>query len=213
MLHTLPLTDAEAYRELRTMLDSEDVVESSVPEPPEAPELPALPSKPPEGAPKLSKPEKKFVESLVDPLSVQSGTLDRLGAKCGLTSNDVAYIYEWVICKGIHWLSGERAKLSEIEAASALRNPVVQRVIDYAASLGFCTSTSATKGELLFILTQWARNPHLSNELRDKAIDRIAKLEGFYPDTKNGSSGSGQVIINIANPYGSAPEVKINASE
>ena len=171
--------------------------------------------------------ERRFVDHLIDPFAApavpadvafaprsvpvsakKSGppprdlTLDRLGAAAGLRKEDIDYIIEWVVFRGVHWLACESASIEAEMGARVFRNPAVRRIINFAAERGFCRATSALKEELEDFFTQRMRATYLPEATRDNAADKLAKLKGFYPDAKNAAlGGTAAVQIVIADPY------------
>jgi hypothetical protein len=157
----------------------------------------------------LSAEEQKFLSELLDPLN--AGDLPYLsaqGAKCGLRPDDVAYVCEWVLNQGCHWLSCQESGLSEVEGARIFRNPKVRRIINGAAKLGLCNGTSALKEEIEDYFSQRLRNPFMPEALRDNAASQLAKLKGYYPKEDNGGKGGAVVQINITNPYADSIEIE-----
>lgn len=151
----------------------------------------------------LTHPESAFLARLTDPFAEpanEDAELNRLGQIAKLREEDVAFIREWVICQGVHWLTCEDAGISFISGARIFRNPVVRRIINAAAEQGFCLGTSAMKEELEDFYTQRIRNPFLPEANKDNAADKLAKLKGYYPDAKD-KSGGAQIQINFINPY------------
>lgn len=149
----------------------------------------------------LTHPESAFLARLTDPFAESTEEeLNQLGQLAKLREEDVAFIREWVICQGVHWLTCEDAGISFISGARIFRNPVVRRIINAAAEQGFCLGTSAMKEELEDFYTQRIRNPFLPEANKDNAADKLAKLKGYYPDAKD-KSGGAQVQINFINPY------------
>lgn len=151
---------------------------------------------------RLSDSEQNFLQALTDPFG--TGNLDELskvGKECGLRSEDVAYIYEWVANQGSHWLSCETTGLDEVTGARIFRNPVVRKIINKAAELGYCNGTSALKDEIEDYYSQRLRNPYMPEALRDAAAAQLAKLKGYYPKETTGGTGNTLVQINMVNPY------------
>lgn len=153
----------------------------------------------------LTRPESLFLTRLVDPFSpppdASDEELERRGAAIGLRPEDVSYIREWVMNHGAHWLTCERCDLDTREGARVFRNPIVRRIINAAAELGYCVGTSALKEELEDFFTQRVRSPYLPEALRDAAADKLAKLKGFYPDSKDKGAGGVAVQVVVMNPY------------
>ena len=149
----------------------------------------------------LTRPERTFLDTLTDPLAGEGITpaLLKAGRSAGLREEDVAFIHEWVVCQGVHWLTCEHAEIAPIEGAKVFRNPVVRRIIDAAAATGFCLGTSAARDELESYYTQRIRNPFLPEALRDNAADKLAKLKGWYTDGP--AKGGNSVMIVFNDPY------------
>ena len=156
----------------------------------------------------LTPPEQTFLTELLDPLNVgDTAYLTAVGAKCGLRESDVAYIMEWVLNQGCHWLCCQEAGLSQMDGAQAFRNPKVRKIINEAAKQGLCNGTSALKDELEDYFSQRLRNPFMPEAVRDNAAVQLAKLKGYYPK-EEGGKGSAMVQINLVNPYPDAVEIK-----
>ena len=155
----------------------------------------------------LTRSERTFLDALIDPFAEQdSQQLNQLGRGAQLREEDVAYLKEWILCHGVHWLTCEQADLDSRQGARVFRNPIVRKIINAAAEQGFCVGTSALKDELEDFYSQRIRNPYLPEMIRDNAADKLAKLKGYYPDAKDKSGGT-NVQINFVNPYGNVPEV------
>lgn len=153
------------------------------------------------GGVSLTHPERTFLACLTDPFAESTDEeLNQLGYLAKLREEDVAFIREWVVCQGVHWLTCEDAGVSFISGARIFRNPVVRRIINAAAEQGFCLGTSAMKEELEDFYTQRIRNPFLPEANKDNAADKLAKLKGYYPDAKD-KGGGAQIQINFINPY------------
>jgi len=159
----------------------------------------------------LTHAESLFLERLLDPLAEASSPvakivdkeLNRRGAAAGLRGEDIDYIREWVVCRGVHWLSCEKAAVEAEIGTRVFRNPAVRRIINAAAERGLCVATSALKEELEDYFTQRMRAAHLPDGIRDNAAVQVAKLKGFYPDAKTAAAGgSAAVQIVINDPYG-----------
>lgn len=151
---------------------------------------------------KLSQSEEAFLSALTDPfVSDDVKHLTEIGQSCGLRPDDVAYIMEWVIHQGIHWLSCAEAGLDEVQGAKIFRNPVVRKIINKAAELGYCQATSALKEELEDYYSQRLRNPFMPEVLRDNAARELAKMKGYYPKETASGGGNTLVQINMVNPY------------
>jgi len=132
-----------------------------------------------------------------------------LGKDAGLRPIDVAYIKEWVVDQGVHWLTCENVGLDDdMEGRRVFRNPVVRRVINAAQAIGLCNGTTASKEELADWYTQRIRSPHLPEAVKDNAADKLAKLLGYYPDATAKNGGSTNVQINFVNPYPSSQPVE-----
>ena len=158
----------------------------------------------------LTHAESLFLERLTDPFSAASSPdredvtdqeLNRRGAAIGLRVEDIRYIREWVVCRGVHWLSCAGADVPPELGARVFRNPVVRRLINAAAQQGLCVATSALKDELEDFFTQRMRSTYLPEAVRDNAADKLAKLKGYYPDAKGSTGGGAAVQIVIADPY------------
>ena len=136
-----------------------------------------------------------------------------LGKEIGLGGLEVNYLREWILAKGVHWLSAERVGLGEdLQARRVFRNPVVRRIINAAAETGVCMGTVATKEELADWFTQRMRSEMLPESIKDNAADKLARLMGWYPKDSGGGSGNVNVQINCVNPYGKEVEVKSDES-
>ena len=164
----------------------------------------------------LTHPERAFLDYLFDPFAEppeKEGVLDpelsRLGRAAGLRDEDIRFISEWVLYQGVHWLSCDGAGIDPLVGARVFRNPIVRNVINAAAERGLCVGTSALKEELEDFFTQRMRNPFLPEAVQDNAADKLAKLKGFYPDSKGGPQTN--VQINFVNPY-AKPEADIEGS-
>jgi hypothetical protein len=150
----------------------------------------------------LTKSEENFLTALTDPfVNEDLKNLTEVGGLCGLRPDDVAYIMEWVVHQGIHWLSCAEAGLDEVQGAKIFRNPVVRKIINKAAELGYCQATSALKEELEDYYSQRLRNPFMPEVLRDNAARELAKMKGYYPKETASGSGNTLVQINMVNPY------------
>ena len=159
----------------------------------------------------LTAAEQSFVKRLFDPMWCDAiPMLEQWGAAAGLRRVDVKYIREWVINKGVHWISGELAGLGTEESVLVFRNPVVRKIINYAASQGLCNGTSALKEEIEDHFTQQMRCSYIPAKDRDNAADKLAKLKGYYPETKNGNSGNANIQINFVNPYADEAKDSVN---
>lgn len=166
----------------------------------------------------LTHAETRFLERLFDPLAeasspvakVSDKELDRRGAAAGLRGEDIDYIREWVVCRGVHWLSCERAAVEAEIGTRVFRNPAVRRIINAAAAQGRCVATSALKEELEDYFTQRMRAAHLPDGVRDNAAAQLAKLKGFYPDAKSAAAGGAAVQIVINDPYGRVEARPVN---
>ena len=157
----------------------------------------------------LTRPESAFLDLLIDPFAdPDSGDKEllRLGRGALLREEDVAFIREWVLCQGVHWLTCDEAGIDPLLGARVFRNPAVRRIINAAAERGFCVGTSALKEELEDFFTQRMRNPYLPEAVKDNAADKLAKLKGFYPDSSGKGGGQANIQINFVNPY-AQPEV------
>jgi len=142
------------------------------------------------------------------PAKPKKPDLMELGKDAGLRPIDVKYIREWIVDQGIHWLTCENVGLDDdIEGRRVFRNPVVRRVINAAQTLGLCNGTTASKEELADWYTQRIRSPHLPEQVKDNAADKLAKLLGYYPDSTGKGGGSTNVQINFVNPYGQSQVV------
>jgi len=132
--------------------------------------------------------------------------LVRFGDRIGLRPVDVAYIKEWVVCKGEHWMACEKAGIPyELDMRKAYRNPQVRRMINAAAEKGLCFSTVASRDELADFYTQRIRSEALPEAFRDNAAASLARLMGYNPD-EGKSGGNVNVMINCVNPYGGSGE-------
>ena len=132
-----------------------------------------------------------------------------LGAKVGLRELDVDYITGWVVYQGLHWSAVYGTKADEFEGNRIFRNPVVRRILNAAAELGLCNSTTATKEEVADFLTQRMRCPVLPDNVRDNAADKLARLMGYYPKESGGGQGTVNVQINCVNPYGTPVKAEV----
>lgn len=136
-----------------------------------------------------------------------------LGEACGLRNVDVTYLREWIVNQGVHWLTCENSGIDDdLEGKRVFRNPVVRRIINAAAELGICNGTTASKEEIADWYTQRIRNPHLDDDTRANAADKLAKLMGYYPDGGKGG-GSANIQINFVNPYAQPPVVDAEVVE
>jgi hypothetical protein len=150
----------------------------------------------------------------IKPAKASKPDLLSLGKEAGLRPIDVAYIREWVVDQGVHWLTCENVGLDDdIEGRRVFRNPVVRRVINAAQAIGLCNGTTASKEELADWYTQRIRSPHLPEQVKDNAADKLAKLMGYYPDSTGKGNGSTNVQINFVNPYTTAPVVDAEVVE
>lgn len=133
-----------------------------------------------------------------------------LGEAAGLRKQEVEYIQEWVVNKGLHWLSAENVGLGEgMEARLAFRNPVVRAVINAASERGLCVGTVASKDEVADYYTQRMRSFSLPQVLRDRAAEGLSKLMGYYPKDGSGGGQTVNVQINCVNPYGKEVEAEV----
>jgi len=136
--------------------------------------------------------------------------LYNLGSEIGLSEKEVDYIQEWVLNKGIHWLTAEKAGLGEgMEARLAFRNPVVRTMINYASERGMCVGTVASKDEVADYYTQRMRSFSLPQVLRDRAAEGLSKLMGYYPKEGAGGGQTVNVQINCVNPYGTPVDAEV----
>ena len=169
------------------------------------PELPALSE-----LPELPAPQEYDPFGLPAEKTDPKPDLYHLGEEAGLRPIDVAYIKEWVVDQGIHWLTCENVGLEDdMEGRRVFRNPIVRRVINAAQALGLCNGTTASKEELADWYTQRIRSPHLPEQVKDNAADKLAKLLGYYPDAASKGGGSTNVQINFVNPYSQPVEAEV----
>ena len=89
-----------------------------------------------------------------------------------------------------------------------LRNPVIRRVINAAASLGLCNGTTASKEEIADFYTRRMRCEVLPDAVRNDAADKLAKLMGYNPKSEGGQ-GSVTVQINCVDPYALPPKAEV----
>ena len=142
--------------------------------------------------------------------SLPLALLYQRGKEIGLTPREVDYIREWVLNKGIHWLSAEKVGLGEgMEARLIFRNPVVRTIINGASQRGMCVGTVASKDEVADYYTQRMRSFSLPQVLRDRAAEGLSKLMGYYPKEGSGGGQTVNVQINCVNPYGKETEVEV----
>lgn len=130
--------------------------------------------------------------------------LVRLGRKAGLEEGDVDYIKYWVVERNPDKVELTRDK----EGKRMLRNPVIRRVINAAASLGLCNGTTATKEEIADFYTRRMRCEVLPEAVRTDAADKLAKLMGYNPKSEGGQ-GSVTVQINCVDPYALPPKAEV----
>lgn len=130
--------------------------------------------------------------------------LIRAGARIGLSRDDVLYIKEWVVCRGLHWMTVEKLGLKQrdLEQRKAFRNPLVRKLINVMAEQGVCLGTVASKEELADFYTQRMRCEWMPEVLRESAAVNLAKMMGYNPDNGGGGGGTVNVQINCVNPYG-----------
>jgi len=134
--------------------------------------------------------------------------LFRKGEACGLDAMEVNYLREWVLSRGVHWLSAEKVGLGEdMKARLVFRNPVVRKIINAASEKGMCLGTCASREEIADYYTQRMRSTLLPEVVKDNAADKLARLMGYYPKETGGGGGSVNVQINCVNPYGPKMEV------
>ena len=128
----------------------------------------------------------------------------RAGERIGLSRAETLYIKEWVVCRGLHWMTVEKIglKQGELEQRKAFRNPLVRRLINVMSERGVCVGTVASKEELADFYTQRIRSEWMPEVLRESAAVNLAKLMGYNPDDGNGGGGTVNVQINCVNPYG-----------
>lgn len=132
------------------------------------------------------------------------------GDAIGLNEEEVNFIREWVLNKGIYWLTAEKAGLGEgLEARLAFRNPVVRLIINAAAERGVCVGTVASKDEVADYYTQRMRSESLPQVLRDRAAEGLSKLLGYYPKDGSGGGQTVNVQINCVNPYGNPVDSEV----
>ena len=137
-------------------------------------------------------------------------TLYKMGNRIGLSREEVNYIREWIILRGVHWLSCEGVGLGEdMKARLMFRNPLVRKIINAASERGMCVGTTASREEVLDYYTQRMRSTILPEVFKDNAADKLAKMLGYYP--KEGSNGGGtvNVQINCVNPYGDTTSAEV----
>ena len=133
-----------------------------------------------------------------------------LGEAASLSQREVDYIREWVINRGLHWLSAEKSGLGEgMEARLVFRNPVVRTIINYAAEKGMCVGTVASKDEVADYYTQRMRSFSLPQVFRDRAAEGLSKLMGYYPKDGSGGGQTVNVQINCVNPYGKEVDAEV----
>lgn len=152
----------------------------------------------------LTRPERAFLDRLTDPLAdfdPSDPAVLALGRAALLRPEDVAFIHEWVVNQGVHWLTCEETGLNQMEGAKVFRNPAVRRIINAAADLGFCLATSALREEMEDYFTQRVRNTFLPAAVRDAAAVQLCKLKGYYPDSSGKSGAQANIQINFVNPY------------
>ena len=133
-----------------------------------------------------------------------------LGEAASLSEREVDYIREWVINRGLHWLSIEKIGLGEgLEARLVFRNPVVRTIINAASERGMCVGTVASKDEVADYYTQGMRNFSLPKVMRDRSAEGLAKLMGYYPKEGSGGGQTVNVQINCVNPYGTPVDAEV----
>ena len=133
--------------------------------------------------------------------------LYKMGNRIGLSREEVNYIREWIILRGVHWLSCEGVGLGEdMKARLMFRNPLVRKIINAASERGMCVGTTASREEVLDYYTQRMRSTILPEVFKDNAADKLAKMLGYYPKEGSGGAGTVNVQINCVNPYGGNAE-------
>ena len=125
----------------------------------------------------LSQTESRFLELLADPFR-DDEEFTAAGRAARLTENQIAYIDEWVMNHGAHWLTCESAGFNALEGARVFRNPAVARIINAAAEAGLCAGTIPSKEEVAGFLGQQMRNPFVPAATQQKA----AEIPRLYND-------------------------------
>ncbi len=159
----------------------------------------------------LSQTESRFLELLADPFR-DDEEFTAAGRAARLTENQIAYIDEWVMNHGAHWLTCESAGFNALEGARVFRNPAVARIINAAAEAGLCAGTVPSKEEVAGFLGQQMRNPFVPAATQQKAAETVAKMMGYFPAGQNGAA-SGGVSINIVNPFPSDVNVTMDGEQ
>lgn len=154
--------------------------------------------------------EKRAKPAISLEAKIKVNNLHMLGEAAGLNEREVDYISEWIVNKGLHWLSAEKVGLGEgLEARLVFRNPVVRTIINYAAEKGMCVGTVASKDEVADYYTQRMRSFSLPQVFRDRAAEGLSKLMGYYPKEGSGGGQTVNVQINCVNPYGKEVDAEV----